>query len=77
MKRQKLVSFFYSELQSIDSSVTVAELDENGEPVLDENGNQKEITVDCDLSTIELRVSDVRRLNLKDGSLIAEVLLSV
>ena len=77
MKHQKLVSFFYSELQSIDSSVTVAELDENGEPVLDENGNQKEITVDCDLSTIELRVSDVRRLNLKDGSLIAEVLLSV
>lgn len=69
--------FFDSELQSIDSSVTVVELDENGEPVLDENGNPKEITVDCDLSTIELHVSDVRRLNLQDGSLIAEVLLPV
>ena len=69
--------FFDSELQSIESSVTVVELDENGDPVLDENGNPKEITVDCDLSTIELHVSDVRRLNLEDGSLIAEVLLPV
>lgn len=49
-------------------------MDENGDPVLDENGNLKEITVECDLSTIELHISDIRRLNLEDGSLIAAVL---
>lgn len=69
--------FFDSELQSIDSNVTAIELDENGEPVLDENGDPKVITIECDLSTVELYVSDVRRLNLEDGSLIAEVLLPV
>jgi len=69
--------FFDSELQSIDSNVTAVELDENGDPVLDENGDPKIITIECDLSTVELYVSDVRRLNLEDGSLIAEVLLPV
>ena len=69
--------FFDSELQSIDSNVTAVELDENDDPVLDENGDPKIITIECDLSTVELYVSDVRRLNLEDGSLIAEVLLPV
>jgi hypothetical protein len=69
--------FIDSELQDIDSTVTFIELDENGHPVLDDNGYPKEASIDCDLSTIELHVIDVRRLNLQDGSLIAEVLLPV
>ena len=44
---------------------------------LTKNGDPKIITIECDLSTVELYVSDVRRLNLEDGSLIAEVLLPV
>lgn len=67
--------FFDAELQAIESTVTVVELDENDNPVMDENGNPKEIEIDCDLSGVEINVVEVRRLNLLDESLIAEVLL--
>ena len=67
--------FFDAELQAIESTVTVVELDENDNPVMDENGNPKEIEIDCDLSGVEINVVEVRRLNLLDESLIAAVLL--
>ena len=65
--------FYNTELQSIENSVTITELDENGDVLLDEDGNAETATVECDLSTLELHVEEVRRLSLSENTLIARV----